>query len=182
VLCALSLSFPSGILKDRAHREDGMTDTASLPHAGVRFPPPLLYLAGLVAGWGLDRWRPLPITSGTSWVREAIGVIGILVWLALFLGALVAFRRARTTLIPNQPAAALVTTGPYRLTRNPMYVSLVALYLGITLLANSAWPLLLLPLVVIGIDRAVIAREERYLASAFPAEYGAYAKRVRRWL
>jgi protein-S-isoprenylcysteine O-methyltransferase Ste14 len=63
-----------------------------------------------------------------------------------------------------------------------MYVGLVALYLGVTLLMNSWWPLFFLPVVVILIDRTVIAREERYLASAFPAEYGAYTKRVRRWL
>jgi protein-S-isoprenylcysteine O-methyltransferase Ste14 len=164
-----------------ANRKGGVTGSGSIPHAGVRFPPPLLYFAGLAAGWGLDRWHRLPI-SGESPVREVIGGVGILIWLALFLSALVAFRRARTTLIPNLPAAALVTRGPYRITRNPMYLSLVALYLGVTLLMNSWWPLILLPAVVIVIDRAVIAREERYLASAFPAEYGAYRKRVRRWL
>ena len=69
-----------------------------------------------------------------------------------------------------------------QVTRNPMYVSLVALYAGVTLLVNTWWPFLFLPFVVIAVDRAVIAREERYLASAFPAEYGAYARRVRRWL
>jgi protein-S-isoprenylcysteine O-methyltransferase Ste14 len=158
-----------------------MTDEAPIPNAGVRFPPPLLYFAGLAAGWGLDRWHRLPI-SGESPLREAIGGVGILIWLALFLSALATFRRARTTLIPNLPAAALVTGGPYRFTRNPMYLSLVALYVGVTLLMNSWWPLLFLPAVVVVIDRAVIAREERYLASAFPAEYGAYTKRVRRWL
>jgi protein-S-isoprenylcysteine O-methyltransferase Ste14 len=147
----------------------------------VRFPPPLLYVAGLAAGWGLDRWHRLPI-SGESLLREAIGGVGILVWLVLFLSALAAFRRARTTLIPNLPAAALVTGGPYRFTRNPMYVSLVALYVGVTLLMNSWWPLLFLPAVLVVIDRAVIARVERYLASAFRAVYGAYTMRVGRWL
>lgn len=122
------------------------------------------------------------MTSGAFWPRDVVGALGILIWLALFLSALAAFRRARTTLIPNQPAAALVTRGPYRITRNPMYLSLVALYLGVTLLMNSWWPLFFFPVVVILIDRTVIAREERYLASAFPAEYGAYTKRVRRWL
>jgi protein-S-isoprenylcysteine O-methyltransferase Ste14 len=159
-----------------------MTDAAPIPHAGVHFPPPLLYVAGLAAGWGLDRWRALPMTPDASAAREVAGLVGLLIWLALFLSALATFRRARTTLIPNHPAAALVTRGPYRITRNPMYVSLVALYLGVTLLMNSWWPLLFLPVVVILIDRMVIAREERYLASAFPIEYAAYRKRVRRWL
>jgi len=154
-----------------------------IPHAGVHFPPPLIYAAGIAAGWALNRWlHPLPIAAGSSLLREVIGVAGVLAWLALFLSALVAFRRARTTLIPNQPATAIVTTGPYRFTRNPMYVSLVALYVGVTFLLNSWWPVAFLLLVVIAIDRTVIAREERYLAGAFPAAYEAYLKQVRRWL
>lgn len=159
-----------------------MTDTARLPHAGVRFPPPLLYAAGIAVGMQLHRWRPLPITAGASLPRQAGGVLGVLAWLALFLSAWATFRRARTTLIPNRPATAFVTAGPYRVTRNPMYVSLVALYAGVTLLANSWWPFSLLPLVVLAVDRLVIAREERYLADAFPVEFAAYTRRVRRWL
>ena len=154
-----------------------------IAHAGVHFPPPLLYAAGVAGGWALHRWwHPLPITAGDSWLRLALGAAGVLAWLALFAGALATFRRAHTTLIPNRPASAIATGGPYRFTRNPMYVSLVALYAGITLLVNSWWPFVFLPLVVLAVDRWVIAREERYLASAFPEEYGAYARRVRRWL
>ena len=159
-----------------------MADAAPLPHAGVRFPPPIIYVAGIAGGWALNRWHPLPITAGASPVRVAAGVTGVLLWLAIFLAAAIVFRRARTTLIPNKPAAAIVTGGPYRFTRNPMYVSLVALYLGVTALMNTWWPIVFLPLVVIVVDRFVIAREERYLASAFPDAYGAYAGRVRRWL
>jgi protein-S-isoprenylcysteine O-methyltransferase Ste14 len=152
-----------------------------LPHPGVRYPPPLLYVAGLLAGWALHRWRPLPITAGPATARTLAGLLCVGLWLALMAGALAAFRRARTTLIPNRPAAALATGGPYRFTRNPMYLALVALYVGVTLLANSWWPLALLPVVVLAVDRDVIAREERYLAGAFPAEYAAYRSRVRRW-
>jgi protein-S-isoprenylcysteine O-methyltransferase Ste14 len=108
--------------------------------------------------------------------------ICLVIWLALMLGALVNFRRARATIVTVRPAAALVTDGPYRYTRNPMYVSLVALYLGITLLVNSLWPVFLLPMVVLVIQQAVIVREERYLAGAFPTEYAEYCERVHRWL
>ncbi len=159
-----------------------MAESKPLANAGIHYHPPLLYVAGLGAGWLLHRWRPLPITPEDSRVGLAIGGLGVLLWLVIFASALAAFRRQRTTLIPDRPAAALVTGGPYRFTRNPMYVSLVALYLGVTFLGNSWWPLFLLPMVVIIVDRAVIAREERYLAGAFPAEYDAYAARVRRWL
>jgi protein-S-isoprenylcysteine O-methyltransferase Ste14 len=152
------------------------------PHADVRIPPPLIYLAFLAGGWLLDRRWPWAIVDRASMLRIAGGILGILVWLALFLAAFGAFRRARTTLVPNRPATAFVTDGPYRFTRNPMYVSLVALYVAGTVFLDSWWPLLLLPVLVLVIDRAVIAREERYLSAAFPVEYDAYRARVRRWL
>ncbi|HEX3158684.1 MAG TPA: isoprenylcysteine carboxylmethyltransferase family protein [Gemmatimonadaceae bacterium] len=153
-----------------------------IPNPGVRFPPPLVYAAGIAAGWLVDRRWPLPMTVAEPPVREILADLCFLLWLALMVWAFVTFRRARTSVIPNQPASAIVTNGPYRFTRNPMYVSLVALYLAVTLALDSWWPLLFLPLVVLVIQRAVIAREERYLASAFPADYEAYRRRVRRWL
>ena len=159
-----------------------MVDASRPAHAGVHFPPPLVYVAGFAAGLALHRWRPLSMTSASASARWVVAAAGVVAYVALFVGAFAAFRRARTTLIPNRPAAALVTTGPYRFTRNPMYVSLVALYVGLAAFADSWWPVLLLPLVVVAIDRMVIAREERYLAAAFPAEYAAYRARVRRWL
>lgn len=157
--------------------------TSSKPqHAGVHYPPPLIYVAGIVIGWLLQRWRPLPITAGPSMARMICAVLALAIYFAFFGPAFAAFRRAHTSIIPNRPASAFVTTGPYRVTRNPMYVSLVALYLAVTLFMDSWWPVALLPLVVLAVDRLVIAREERYLGGAFPAEYAAYRSRVRRWL
>lgn len=151
-------------------------------NAGVWFPPPFVYAIGLVGGWLLNRWMALPITAGPSRTRNMVGAILALVYLALFVAALTAFRRAHTTLVPNRPATAFVTGGPYAFTRNPMYLSLVSLYLAVALWLNSWWSFVLLPIVVLVMDRAVIAREERYLGAAFPAEYSAYRARVRRWL
>jgi len=81
-----------------------------------------------------------------------------------------------------EPTTAIVVHGPYRFTRNPMYVSLVGLYAGVTLFVNSAWPLILLPAVVLLVRRQVIAREEAYLEAKFGEEYRAYKARVRRWI
>lgn len=159
-----------------------MTVSSPPPHAGVHFPPPLLYVAGIAAGWALDRWRPLPIADGWSLGRAAVAVVCFAAFAALSVAAFALFRRNRTSIIPNRPATALVTEGPYRFTRNPMYVSLAALYVGVTMALNSWWPLALLPIVVLAVDRMVIAREERYLADAFPSEYKAYRARVRRWI
>ena len=159
-----------------------MSEPSAPAHAGVHFPPPLIYVGGIVVGWLLNRWRAITITAGSSTGRLMVGAIFVAIYLILFGAAFIGFRRARTTLIPNRPASAVVTSGIYGITRNPMYVSLIALYLGVTLFINSWWPVFLLPLVILLVDRTVIAREERYLIQAFPAEYGAYRERVRRWL
>lgn len=164
------------------HGQPRRVDAASPPHAGVHVPPPMLYVAGFLLGWLLHRPWPAPITAGASIGRMLAAWLCIAVYLAIFAAAFLTFHRARTTLIPNRPATRLATGGPYRLTRNPMYVSLVALYLGMALFVNSWWPVVMLPLVVLVVDRAVIAREERYLSAAFPDEYAAYRARVRRWL
>ena len=151
-------------------------------HAGIPYPPPLLYVAGIVAGKLVDRAVPLPITGHPSAVRTSLALVFGLGWLALFAPAWSGFLRKRTSIIPNRPAAALVTSGIYRLSRNPMYLSLVLLYVAVTLVLDSWWPIVLLPLVILAVDRFVIRREERYLAAAFPNDYPAYCRRVRRWV
>lgn len=153
-----------------------------LPHPGVRLPPPVVYATGVAAGWLLHLRWPLALAGAGSRFRVLGIAVCIASGLALATGALAAFRRARTTMLPHRPAAGLVTSGPYRFTRNPMYVSLVLLYLAAALWINSWWPIFLLPLVALVIQRTVIAREERYLAGAFTTEYAAYRRRVRRWL
>jgi len=153
-------------------------------NAGVHVPPPLVYAIAFLAGYGLDRRNRLPIASPgggahalavAGWVLAALGV-------SIAGSAIVQFVRARTTVLPHRPARALVMTGIYRITRNPMYLSLAVLYVGLALLINSVWPLVLLPVALVIIDRAIIVREERYLSAAFPATYAEYLRRVRRWL
>ena len=111
--------------------------------------------------------------------------LGFAVMLCGFLFALwgiLTFRRHHTSIIPHYPASTIVTSGPYRFTRNPMYIGLSVFYSGVALLLDSWWTFALLLLVVAIVDRQVIAREERYLASAFATEYGSYRVRVRRWI
>ena len=149
-----------------------MTDDAT-DNAGVAVPPPLVYALGFGIGYGLDRLKPVPL--GLGWVLAAAGV-------ALAASAIALFRRAGTSPVPIQPTTALVVQGPYRFTRNPMYVGLAALYAGVTLLVDSLWPLLLLPVVLVVIRWRVITREEAYLERKFGDAYRAYTTRVRRWL
>ena len=156
--------------------------TPTPPHPGVRFPPPLVFVAGLALGWLLDQRWPLPITGPGSRTRIVLAVACGAIALILIVTALMTFHRARTAVLPFRPASALVTGGPYRFTRNPMYLAMTAVYLAVTLTLDSWWPAMLLPLVLLIIQLAVIAREERYLERAFATDYAAYRQRVRRWL
>jgi protein-S-isoprenylcysteine O-methyltransferase Ste14 len=152
----------------------------------VRFPPPTLFAAGFVVGWLLDRRvmrLPLlrmgePVAAQLQFVALGLCVFG----LAFGGWALLTFFRARTAIIPDRPASRVVTTGPYRLSRNPMYLGLTVLYLGLSGLSDSWWPLVFLPMVLTALWFLVIRREERYLAAAFREEYADYRRRVRRWL
>jgi protein-S-isoprenylcysteine O-methyltransferase Ste14 len=158
--------------------------SSRLPHPGVRFPPPFLFVGGFLAGLALERWgwRIQFADHGLRILFLLTGWLGVMIGLFLAGWGLVVFFRARTAIVPIHPASRLVASGPYRFSRNPMYVGLSALYLGLALLFNVAWPIVLFPLVVIALDRLVIRREERYLADAFGDAYAVYRQRVRRWL
>jgi protein-S-isoprenylcysteine O-methyltransferase Ste14 len=160
-----------------------MPTHAPLSSPGVRFPPPFLFVGGLLAGWLLDR-RVLPIhlAQSAGSVVSVVSVVMVVVGLALMGWGFFTFRRAGTAIRPFHSASSLVTTGPYRFTRNPMYTGLTIAYVGGALLIDSAWPLILLPAVLVVLFITVIAREERYLSDAFSSEYAAYCARVRRWL
>ncbi len=92
------------------------------------------------------------------------------------------FRKARTTTVPGQSSSALVTWGPYRFTRNPMYVGLTCCYLGEAGLLRQLWPVLVLPLVIAHVNWTVIPLEEARLKEVFPEDYEHYRSQVRRWI
>jgi protein-S-isoprenylcysteine O-methyltransferase Ste14 len=159
----------------RTPEGDSTPDTA-----GVVAPPPLVYLAGLALGFGLEAL--LPSASLPSALRWVLGGALVLAGIGLLASFNTAFHRKGTAVEPWKPTTAIVTTGPYRLTRNPAYLGMALVYVGIALLAETLWVLLPLPLVLAVIDRAVIAREERYLERKFGQEYMDYKARVRRWI
>lgn len=147
---------------------------------GVIAPPPVLYGGALAVGAGLDWLIPLPLLAPGA--GQAPGIALIAAGLALALWCVLLFHRAGTAVEPYKPSTAIVSAGPYRFSRNPIYVALTAVSVGIGLWANSAWMLgLLLPTLVI-MRIAVIGPEERYLEAKFGAEYLDYKARVRRWL
>jgi protein-S-isoprenylcysteine O-methyltransferase Ste14 len=158
-------------------------DTAMIESAdnpGVRFPPPALYVVAVLGGYLMNRrWR-LPIANGVP-VRVVASAL-IVAWALLTVSSIGNFRRFRTSIVPVRPATSLVVSGPYRFTRNPMYVGLAILTVALSLFMNSWWPILLLVPVLILVQVLVIAPEERYLERRFGADYVIYTHRVRRWL
>jgi protein-S-isoprenylcysteine O-methyltransferase Ste14 len=155
-----------------------MTSERDVP--GVPLPPPLIYIGGLAVGGVVELIRP---TSGPPWpVSVVIAVAGLLVFLALAGAAVGRFRRAGTSENPFRPSTALVLDGPYRFTRNPMYVGMAAVYVGLAFVLGLMWAFVFLPFVVLAVDRLVIAREERYLEWKFGQAYVEFTQRVRRWI
>ena len=148
--------------------------------AGVKFPPPLMFISALAVGLVLEEILPSEtIPSALSWPLGAV-LLGAGLGLLLWFQAL--FNRAGTAVEPWKPTSAIVTDGPYRFTRNPAYVGMTLVYAGIAVLCKALWPFALLVVVLVVVDRAVIAREERYLEREFGEEYLAYKRTVRRWL
>jgi protein-S-isoprenylcysteine O-methyltransferase Ste14 len=147
--------------------------------SGVRVPPPLLYVVGFLIGVALD--LAVPIAPPPAEARIAGAAIGVAAWLALDGAAMLSFRRARTRMIPFKPSTALVTTGPYRFSRNPMYLGMCFLYIALAFAFGLVWPLIVLTIVIAAVDQLVIAIEESYLVRRFGGDYCDYMKRTRRW-
>ena len=152
---------------------------AKPPH----IPPPLLFLLGYIAGEGLELVMPFPL----SWLvsaraAEILGALFLAVGFIVVLVSVATFLTAKTTPIPYRRAATLVTWGPYRLSRNPMYVGVTLIYLGVAALRALLWPVLLLPIVLVVLNTFVIPYEESMLRATFGTAYERYCGRVRRWL
>jgi len=147
---------------------------------GVIIIPPLLYLGTLIVGVILHVLVPLPAFPPLP--ARIVGVVLIVASAALARWGERTMRRAGTNVRPDRPTLAIVTDGPFRFSRNPLYVSLTGLYLGIALIIDDVWPLVLVVPLLIVMRWGVVAREERYLDAKFGEPYRAYRARVRRWL
>lgn len=147
---------------------------------GVITPPPLIYLAALAAGLLVN--SIYPVRSLPRGVSRVTGLPLVLGGLLIGLLGVREMRRAQTNVDPYKPTTAIVERGPYRFTRNPLYVGMTLMYGGFSVLANALPPILLLPAVFAVMRRGVIEREERYLEHKFGDDYLQYKGRVRRWI
>ena len=139
-----------------------------------------VYLGAIALGLLLHVAWPVRLVSRA--VSGPLGGTAVLVAVALFLYALSTFRTAGTPVPGNRPTTTIVRTGPYRYSRNPIYLSFSLLQLGVACWVNSLWLLVTLMPAVALMSFVVIPREEQYLAIRFPSDYLPYKASVRRWL
>ena len=142
--------------------------------------PPLVYLGSIALGLVLHFARRMPLLPRR--VSPIFGGVLILLAIGLFVSAVRTFRAAGTPVPGNQPTTTIVRTGPYRFSRNPIYLAFSLLQLGIAFWVNSVWLVVTLVAAVAVMSLVVIPKEEWYLERRFPSEYPPYRSSVRRWI
>ncbi len=147
----------------------------------VLVPPPLLYAVPLAIGLAFHFAFPARFLPA-GWVQLALGLPLVAVAVVLYATAIGTLRKAATDFRFAKPTTAIVTRGPFRLSRNPIYLANTLVFLGTALATNALWALVLLPLAVALVTVGAIYPEERYLKERFGQEYLDYKARVRRWL
>ncbi|HYC31757.1 MAG TPA: isoprenylcysteine carboxylmethyltransferase family protein [Gemmatimonadales bacterium] len=153
-----------------------MADSANL--GLVR--PPFVYLGAIALGLAINSAWPVPFVP--PGLAAPLGATLVLLALALFVASVRTFKAAGTPVPGNRPTTAIVRTGPYRFSRNPIYLAFTLLQLGLAVWVNGLGLLMTLVPAVLLMALVVIPREERHLAGKFPSEYAAYRAAVRRWL
>ena len=143
-------------------------------------PPPLIFLSGLLVGALINWFFPFEFLPKTTAV--ILGIALALAGLTIIVTAIVQMRRAKTNVEPWKPTMAILDDGLYAVSRNPIYLGMILIYLGVTFFVNSIWFLPILPLALLAIHYGVILREEKYLGRKFGDEYLNYKNRVRRWI
>ena len=148
----------------------------------LRIPVPWVFVLTYVIGAGLEQALS-PRAANGRWPGTSVaGVVLFGIGATIAGWGLLTFRRARTTTVPGKASSRLVSWGPYRFSRNPMYVGLIVAYLGEAGILRQVWPVILLPLTMAYVNWIVIPVEESKLTEVFGEEYDGYRKRVRRWL
>lgn len=145
------------------------------------FPPPLVALLLIGVGWGANFASPALLLP-EGWVQFVVAAPLVVLGVALSAGSVKRFDLAETDERYAGPTSALVQDGAYARSRNPMFLGLVLIYLGVVVAVNTAWGLIGLPVLVLWLHIGVVRREERFLEDLFGDEYSSYRKRVPRWI
>ena len=157
-----------------------MSSSPPSDHAGVLAPAPVIYGAALLIGLLADFAVPIahPPRIASLW----LGVVVIAISIAIVVSAVKALARGQTAFDARKPTTTIVTDGAFRYSRNPTYLSLTLLQVGVALVLGSSWILLMVAPAVLVTRWGVVLREERYLEAKFGEEYRRYKTSARRWL
>ncbi len=145
-----------------------------------RFLPPVWFGLALGLIVALHRYAPVAALVPSPWHYTGLALAAL--GLALGTWSTIQFGRAGTTIVPFQESSNLILRGPYRFTRNPIYLSMALILLGAAVFAGSLSPFAVLPAFMVLIQKLFVSAEEAMLAKKFPGEYAAYCAKVRRWL
>jgi protein-S-isoprenylcysteine O-methyltransferase Ste14 len=149
---------------------------------GVYLPPPLIYVLIFVTAVFIQRTFYIEDSFFHLTLTKGIAILFLIVAFYFMTTSLIKFFKTKNTVVLIKPAASLQTNGVYGISRNPMYVGLAFVYLGITCFIGNWWNIILFPLLILIIQGFVIKSEEKYLERAFGDKYLEYKRRVRRWL
>ena len=148
-------------------------------HAQVITQPPVIYLGSILLGWLINKVFPMTISSGT-WFKW-VGVIFILIAIIIIALSRREFIKVNTSIRPDKSTTAIITTGPYKVSRNPLYTSLTLFHIALGIVFNNLWILFMVIPAIIMIVLGVITKEEKYLENKFGQQYLDYKSSVRRW-
>jgi len=148
----------------------------------IIIPPPLIFFAFMGVGFLLDYLFPLKIIRWPWWPRIICSGILIAISGYLALGSMIVLLRNKTPFDPSKPTVKIVRQGPFRFSRNPMYLALLLILAGVAFVNGSIWMSLAVPALLIVLDIIAVRPEEKYLERNFGSRYLAYKTKVRRWL
>jgi protein-S-isoprenylcysteine O-methyltransferase Ste14 len=154
--------------------------TNNTDHPQVMVLPPLVFLGYLIGAFLMNWAIPFPIPW--TFALRIVGGIAAIVGFLLGGSAFSQMTKAHTSPDPHQPSTALVIEGPYRFTRNPIYLGFLLIYLGLSLLGGTLWGVIAAPFLIWTVNHAVIHFEEKYLVEKFGESYRQYMSRVRQWI
>lgn len=157
-----------------------MTTENDIKGAAVKLPPPLVFLTVIFTAYGIHELWPLAIFHST--ITQYLGIIMIVVGFVIIILSSWYFKQAKTNIEPWKPTTTIISTGIYRYSRNPIYVTFCLIQIGIGLILNSAWILGSFIVSAIAVYHIAIKKEEFYLENKFGEEYINYKSKVRRWL
>ena len=144
--------------------------------------PPIITLAAVVVGWVAQKIEYLDWIVGISATLWPLGVVMILLAILVAVWAFFTFKNIHTTIMPNKAASHLATNGPFRWSRNPIYVGDIVLICGVGLATGNPWMFITAAVAIFAIEEFAIKREEIHLKAKFGQDWNEYARRVRRWV